>query len=386
MTDTRLPIQGPARQSLLRRKAHPLRPSEALSQASISPEREEFSALRGDREDRLAEMIERYLGKDIMDGFEADDVTEIYVNPQDGVIRFDTRSRGKASGGSTIDLNRVEQFLNAVADLHGVVLSATHPQLQAELPARRFKGARLQGFLPPVTRGPSFVVRKPPVYLYPLESYVDAGSLTPAGLRILEAAIEEHLNILIVGGTGSGKTTLANALLKAITDCYPAERIVILEDTVELQCAATDHLALRTTADMSLAALVRHTLRAFPDRIVVGEVRGPEALDLLDAWSTGHPGGLGTFHGQDATGALQRLNRLCQRAGVPSQIELIAEAIDLIVLIEGTPVRRCIRGIIRVHGLNREGHFEVEPLVPGEKTPEEDLFKEKPPEEKTLGP
>lgn len=305
----------------------------------------------------------RYLGETIMDGFAENDVTEIYVNPQDAFIWFDTRSQGKTNTGVRIDSQRIEQFLNAVADLHGLTLDGDNPSLQAELPIDRFRGARLQGFRPPIAAGPSFIVRKPPAVVYPLNDYVEQGILSPKGRSLLRQAVLEHWNILIAGGTGSGKTTFTNALLKEITDLCPGERIVILEDTVELQCEATDHLALRTTDTISLAQLVKHTLRAFPDRIVVGEVRGPEALDLLDAWSTGHPGGLGTFHAQDAVGTLLRLDRLCQRANVPSQLELISEAVDLIVLMEGGHRGRRIKNLVRVHGLHADGGFHLERLL-----------------------
>jgi len=312
-------------------------------------------------------MMARYLGEPLMAGFADDDVTEVYLNPQDGHIRYDTRSRGKLRTSLRLQPQRVEQFLNAVADMHGLALDGDHPSLQAELPQELFRGARLQGFLPPMASGACFVIRKPPAVVYSLGDYVSSGILPDDARMMLRQAVERHWNILIAGGTGTGKTTFANALLKEITEQCPNERSVILEDTVELQCTAADHLALRTTFGVSLAHLVKHTLRAYPDRIIVGEVRGPEALDLLDAWSTGHPGGLGTFHAQDAAGTLLRLDRLCQRANVPSQLELIAEAVDLIVLMEGGHRTRRIKDLVRVHGLDAHGRFDLEHLSSGEK-------------------
>lgn len=331
---------------------------------SLSENQQAAAPDRADtRSVRAAEMMSRHLGEVVMRGVDSDDVTEIYVNPQDGLVWLDTRSGGKACTGTHLAPQRTEQFLNTVADLHGLLLGGENPQLQAELPLERFRGARLQGFLPPASSGPAFVLRKPPSVVYPLSDYVSEGILSPGGQTLLEQAIDRRWNILIAGGTGSGKTTFANALLKEITERCPSERIVILEDTVELQCAAKDHLALRTGGEVSLADLVRHTLRAYPDRIVVGEVRGREALDLLDAWSTGHPGGLGTFHAQDATGALLRLDRLCQRAGVPSQAALIAEAVDLIVLMEGGTGGRTVKDLVRVRGLRPDGRFDLESLT-----------------------
>ena len=173
----------------------------------------------------------------------------------------------------------------------------------------------------------------------------------------LRRAIQERRNILIAGGTNSGKTTLANALLKEITDLFPRERIVILEDTVELQCAGNDHLALRSCPAVSLEQLLKSALRTSPNRIVVGEVRGAEALHLLDAWATGHPGGVATVHASSAVGALARLDRLAQRANVPPQRELIAETVHLLVVIEGGSTGRRITDLVTVTGLDERGRF-----------------------------
>jgi type IV secretion system protein VirB11 len=180
--------------------------------------------------------------------------------------------------------------------------------------------------------------------------------------------VREHRNVLIAGGTNSGKTTLANALLKEITDRFPHERIVLLEDTVELQCVARDHLALRTTAGVTLAQLVKSALRTSPNRIVVGEVRGHEALDLLDVWATGHPGGVATVHASSAEGALARLDRLAQRANVPPQRHLVAEAIHLVAVIEGGNGGRRVTDLVRVNGLDAHGRYVLEHPVAGDLT------------------
>jgi type IV secretion system protein VirB11 len=309
-------------------------------------------------------MLGRYLGPSILSAIGDPDITEVYVNPQDCAIRFDTRSRGKISSGETIDRHRVEMFLNAVATRLGVTLTSATPRLEAELPTRVFSGARLQGFVPPVTSGPAFNIRKPASTIHSLDDYVAAGILDSAQAIAVNEAVTTRRNVLIVGGTNTGKTTLANALLKEITDRFPTDRIVILEDTVELQCAARDQLALRTTATVSLAELLRSALRTSPSRIIVGEVRGPEALDLLDAWATGHPGGVATLHASSAEGALHRLDRLAQRANVPPQAELVAEAVHLVVLIDGGHARRRVTEIARVLGLDAEGRFILARVQP----------------------
>jgi P-type conjugative transfer ATPase TrbB len=310
-----------------------------------------------------AEMMARFLGDVVMAAFEDDDVTEIYVNPQDGRVRFDTRQRGRVDSGHRLDAARLEMFLNAVAASLNVTLGAMCPRIEAELPRHRFRGSRLQGFVPPATGAPACVIRKPPSVVYTLDDYVTAGIVTPRQRVALADAVVAHHNVLIAGGTNSGKTTLANALLREITDLFPDERIVVLEDTVELQCVASDWVALRTGSGLTLAELVRSALRTSPNRIVVGEVRGGEALDLLDAWATGHPGGCGTCHATTADGALLRLDRLAQRNNVPPQTALIAEAVDLVAVVEGGNRGRRLADLARVVGLDDQGRIILHHLT-----------------------
>jgi type IV secretion system protein TrbB len=306
-------------------------------------------------DERYAEMMTRFLGDAVMAAFADDDVTEVYLNPRDGAVRLDTRSRGRVETPHRLDSHRVEMFLNAAASSLNMTLHAAAPRIEAELPFARFRGSRLQGFVPPAAAAPAFNIRKPPVVVYSLDDYVAAGILVWNQCAALREAVQNRYNILIAGGTNSGKTTLANAMLHEIACSFPDERIVILEDTVELQCSAPDHLALRTGPGLTLADLVRSTMRTSPNRIVVGEVRGEEALDLLDVWATGHPGGVGTCHATTAEGALLRLDRLAQRNNVPSQMALIAEAVQFIAVIEGSSHRRRVVDVARVGGLDSNG-------------------------------
>jgi type IV secretion system protein TrbB len=308
-------------------------------------------------------MMARFLGEGVMAAFADDDVTEIYVNPQDGRLRFDTRSRGRVDGGFGLAPLRLEMFLNAAAARLNTTLGILSPRIEAELPVRRFRGSRLQGFVPPATALPACTIRKPPAVVYTLDEYVTAGILAPAYRVALGEAVAGHHNILIAGGTNSGKTTFANAILREITDQFPQERIVVLEDTVELRCSSRDHLALRTGPGLTLADLVRSTLRTSPNRIVVGEVRGAEALDLLDVWATGHPGGCGTCHATTADGALLRLDRLAQRNNVPPQTALIAEAIHLVAVIAGGNHGRRVVDVARVQGLDTVGRIVLHHLT-----------------------
>jgi type IV secretion system protein VirB11 len=305
----------------------------------------------------------RHLGPAVVHALGDPDVTEIYRNPQDGYLRFDTRSGGRVCVDAVLDADRCEKFLNAVAASQGVTLGIDIPRIQAELPERLFGGSRLQGFVPPASAGPAFNIRKRALVIHTLDDYVEARVMTGDERTVLAQAVEAHWNILIAGGTNTGKTTLANAVLREITDRCPDERIVVLEDTAELQCAARDHLSLRTSATLSLGDLVKATLRASPNRIVVGEVRDREALDLLDAWATGHPGGCGTVHATTALGALERLDRLAQRASAHPQRALIAEAVNLVLVIAWQNGHRRVTELARVVGLDPRDRFILDSLT-----------------------
>ncbi|MEP6496115.1 MAG: P-type conjugative transfer ATPase TrbB [bacterium] len=313
--------------------------------------------------DRMTAMMARYLGPAIVAALLDDDVTEVYRNSHDGAIHLDTRSRGRVDSGGRLDATRAIMFLNAAAAAAHTTLSPSSPRLETELLGAPFHGSRLQGFVPPVCSAPAFNIRKPPAMVYSLDHYVSTAGLKLDQRAAIADAVITRRNVLIAGGTNSGKTTLANAVLREIAERCPAERVVILEDTIELQCLAPDHLALRTGADVTLADLVRSTMRTSPDRIVVGEVRGAEALDLLDAWATGHPGGIATVHASSAEGALVRLDRLARRANVPSQRELIAEAIHLIVVMNGRGRQRRATEVARVVGLDDGGRFLLQQLT-----------------------
>lgn len=273
-------------------------------------------------------MLATALGPSIMAALDAPDTIEVMANP-DGRVWIERHGAGRGPLDLTLAAAHVERVIRLVATLTGAEAHRERPIVSAELPPR---GERFEGVLPPVSRSPCFSIRKPAQVLFRLADYVAAGIMTPEHKTALEGAIEARANILIAGGTGSGKTTLANALLAEIAALN--ERVVILEDTRELVCAAEDVVALRTRAGVvSLSDLVRSTLRLRPDRIIVGEVRGPEALDLLKAWNTGHPGGIATIHANSASAALSRLEQLCMEVCERPPTALINEAIDMIVFI-----------------------------------------------------
>jgi type IV secretion system protein VirB11 len=193
--------------------------------------------------------------------------------------------------------------------------------------------------------------------------YVTDGIMSPEAARLLSLAVVDRRNILVAGGTSSGKTTLANALLAEMA--HLDERVILIEDTRELQSPASDTVALRTRPGaVTMGDLVRSTLRLRPDRIIVGEVRGGEALDMLKAWNTGHPGGIATVHANSAASALYRIEQLIQEAVVTVPRRLVAEAIDMIVFIAGRGTARRIETIARVAGLDPDGGYAVVDLTP----------------------
>ena len=310
------------------------------------------------RERRRA-MLRTAMGQEIAAALADPLVIEVMVNP-DGALRLDRLGEGRIDTGTRLAAADVERIIRLVASHVHLEAHADSPIISAELPPREDNaaGERFEGLLPPVSVAPCFTIRKPATRIYTLGDYVTDRIVSAPQAEALRLAVSEHKNILVAGGTSSGKTTLANALLAEIAT--RDERVIILEDTRELQCAAPDCVALRTRAgSVSLADLVRSTLRLRPDRIIVGEVRGPEALDMLKAWNTGHPGGIATVHANSASSALYRLEQLVQESVVTVPRRLIAEAIDLVVFIAGRGLTRRIETIAEVRGLAADGDYEL---------------------------
>lgn len=319
-------------------------------------------------DERRRAMLQTAMGPTIAAALADPRVLEIMVNP-DGALRLDRLGEGRTDTLVRYDPAQVERIIRLVASHARTEVHAAAPVISAELPSHGAgAGERFEGLLPPVSTAPCFSIRKPASRVYGLADYVADGLMSAAVASLLSAAVAKHRNILIAGGTSSGKTTLANALLAEIAKAD--ERILLIEDTRELQCAAPDTVALRTrTGAVSMTDLVRSTLRLRPDRIIIGEVRGPEALDMLKAWNTGHPGGIATVHANSAASALYRIEQLIQEAVVTVPRPLIAEAIDLVVFIAGRGSARRIAEIVRVAGLAPDGGYALAGLIPVPLTP-----------------
>jgi type IV secretion system protein VirB11 len=253
--------------------------------------------------------------------------------------------------------SKVKALLGTIASYLNTTITSTNPILECELP---IDGSRFEGLLPPIVNKPTFTIRKKASQIFTLEEYYHQKTLSKEQYLQIKKAIynsedteQSKKNILIVGGTGSGKTTLANAIIDGIVQQTPNDRVVIIEDTAEIQCAAKNAVILRTSNKVNMLMLLRATMRLRPDRILVGEVRGAEALDLLKSWNTGHSGGIATIHANSARAGLTRLELLISEATIAPMQTLISEAINIVIFITKTKNGRTVKEIIEVTGYDK---------------------------------
>jgi len=276
---------------------------------------------------RHLSMLSTSFGESLMALFDDNDVIEIMLNPT-GDVFVERLSNGKQLVDITVPTSQAENIIKLIATLKNQVVTDESPMVSSELP---FKGARFQGWLPPVVSTPSFAIRKRANRIFTLDDYVAQGALTKTMRKQLKIAVSSRMNIVVSGGTGSGKTTFANALLHELHDSD--DRVIVLEDLPELQTNMPDVVSMVTTPTVSMRDIVKGCLRMRPDRIVIGEVRDGAALELLKAWNTGHPGGLCTIHANSIDSTPFRFEDLILEAVLNVSPKLITEAIDLIVFI-----------------------------------------------------
>ncbi|QUE84754.1 P-type conjugative transfer ATPase TrbB (plasmid) [Rhizobium rhizogenes] len=303
---------------------------------------------------RLVRKLQEALGDQLCVALDDATVVEIMLNP-DGKLFIERLGHGVAPAGE-MSSAAAEMVIGTVAHALQSEVGTDQPIISGELP---IGGHRFEGLLPPVVAKPAFTIRRRASRLIPLEDYVRTGVMTEYQASTIRSAISARLNIVISGGTGSGKTTLANAVINEIVKSTPEDRLVILEDTAEIQCAAENAVLLHTSDSIDMARLLKSTMRLRPDRIVVGEVRDGAALTLLKAWNTGHPGGVATIHSNTAMSALRRLEQLTAEASQQPMHEVIGEAVDLVISIERTPRGRLVRDIIQVERFIN-GQYEIE--------------------------
>jgi type IV secretion system protein VirB11 len=314
-----------------------------------------------EKQRRNMEKLRSELGSFICAALDNPRVIEIMVNPSDGYIFLDYVKSKMKPTGRKVSGNRLKAALGTIAAMLDTKINALCPSIEGELP---LDGSRVTGTIPPISEGPGLCIRKHTSIVVPLSCYVEEERISEEHAGQLRKAIENKKNILVAGGTGSGKTTFVNALLDVLNDLSPDDRLVVLQDTLELKYSQDNVYALRTDkkSETTMQSLVKISLRLRPDRIIVGEVRGGEALDLLKSWNTGHPGGISTLHANDAGSALIRLEQLTSEVSVSPMKELIGEAVDIVVFLqrqdEKGPV---VREVMEVKGVNvKSGVYDCE--------------------------
>jgi type IV secretion system protein TrbB len=340
----------------------------------------------GEQHRRLDVKLRRELGDQLL-GLLADERTEDIVLNPDSSLWVKQMGEGFVRLGQMLPV-RAASALGTIAAWRGTVLNHEHPILETELP---IDGSRFEGITAPVVRQPVFAIRLRPRKIFTLDEYKVGGILTekddplnryccgndfPASVRglkhaeIIRTAVVERKNILIAGSAGSGKTTLTNSILRELARLTPHDRVLVIEDTTELQCSVANYVDLHTAGHITMIDCLRACMRLQPRRIVVGEVRGAEAHAVLKAWNTGHPGGIATIHANDALSSLTRLESLLTQSdegrSMPHEFRcaLIAEAVDLVVFIDeepGAAAGRKVREVLLVSGYSN-GKYTVEPV------------------------
>ncbi|QPC88888.1 P-type conjugative transfer ATPase TrbB (plasmid) [Mesorhizobium sp. NBSH29] len=303
---------------------------------------------------RLIRKLQEALGDQLCVALDDPTVVEIMLNPN-GRLFIERLGHGVAPAG-VMNAATAEIVIGSVAHALHSEADDDRPIISGEMP---IGGHRFEGLLPPVVASPTFTIRRRASRLIPLDDYVASKVMTEQQVCVIRNAIASRLNIVISGGTGSGKTTLANAVIAEIVEIAPGDRLLILEDTAEIQCAAENAVALHTSDTIDMARLLKSTMRLRPDRIIVGEVRDGAALTLLKAWNTGHPGGVTTIHSNTAESGLRRLEQLTAEASQQPMREVIGEAVDLIVSIERAPKGRIVRDILHVENFTN-GRYQTE--------------------------
>ena len=304
-------------------------------------------------EERIKTKLRRELGV-ISRYLEDPEVIEVMANP-DGTVWVERMGQGIRHDGD-ITPSQSRSIINTLSSFLDTATTIDSPILEGELP---LDGSRFEGCIPPIVVNPSFAIRKRASAVFTLAQYVESEIMTPAQVACVSRGVEDRKNMIVSGGTGSGKTTLTNAIIQSITDVHPHDRIVTIEDTYEIQCSAENTVQLHSTSVVDMQHLLKATMRLRPDRIIVGEVRGSEALALLKAWNTGHPGGVATLHANSPAGALTRLHHLTAEgvASADHVPELIAEAVDIVIQIAKTPNGRKVTGICEVHSFENGSYY-----------------------------
>jgi pilus assembly protein CpaF len=330
---------------------------------------------REERRELVRQLTDDILGYGPLEQLLRDDsVTEIMVNAHNKVY-IERSGKLELSSSKFVDDAHIMRIIDKIVSQVGRRVDEASPMVDARLP----DGSRVNAIIPPLAlNGPTLTIRKFSRDPYTINDLIAFGSLSPRAAQFLAACVKGKLNILIAGGTGTGKTTTLNAVSAFIPN---DERIVTIEDAAELQLQQEHVITLESrpaniegSGEIRIRELVRNALRMRPDRIIVGEVRGAETLDMLQAMNTGHEGSLTTIHANSPRDALSRLETLVMTAGVelPHRAirEQIASAFDLLVQIQ-----RLVDGSRRITHVSEVLGMESDVVTL------QDVFVAKPPEE-----
>ncbi len=280
-------------------------------------------------EERLLKNIEHHCEGVILDALNNKDVIEIMLNP-DGNVWIEKYGSNQEHVGK-LPIEQGKQILSLVAHALKIEVKAETPIVEGSFP---LDGSRFEGVYPPVVSpGASFTIRKKASRIMSLQEYLENGIITQEVIEIIRKGIQDYKNIFVVGGTSSGKTTFVNAIINELYNICPNDRLLILEDTAELQAKNPNKVFMLTSdlANIGMRKLTTICMRFAPKRIIVGEVRDSAALEMFKIANTGHPGTIGTFHANSAIDAIERIEELIEEANQGSKQKLIGRTLDLII-------------------------------------------------------
>jgi pilus assembly protein CpaF len=330
---------------------------------------------REERRQIVREIADDILGYGPLEPLLQDDsVTEVMVNNYDQIF-IERAGKLERTNSTFVDNAHLLRIIDKIVSQVGRRVDEASPMVDARLP----DGSRVNAIIPPLAlRGPTLTIRKFSRDPYTMDDLINFGSLTPKAAQFIAAAVKGKLNVLISGGTGTGKTTLLNAMSAYVPG---DERIVTIEDAAELQLQQEHVITLESRppniegqGEVRIRELVRNALRMRPDRIIVGEVRGPETVDMLQAMNTGHEGSLTTIHANSPRDALSRLETLVLTAGVDLPLrairEQISSAFDLLI-----QITRLVDGSRRLTHITEVQRMESDVVTLQE------IFLAKPPDE-----
>ncbi len=318
-------------------------------------------SLPDEQRERLLEKLSREVRGPLQTALNDKDVIEIVCNADGHVWRL-----SRASGWEEVDhisSAKADSILSTVAALTDNIINSSNPQIQCVFP---LDGSRLQGLSPPAVSAPIFDIRKHSAHIYSIDEYVKDKIITQPQANIIREAVTTRKNILISGGTCSGKTTLAKTIIDLARMLgNPGERYVIIEDTKELHCNAKNVVHIHAYSRDMLSRFTQAAMRLRPDRVIIGEVRGREAYDLMYLLNSGHPGSFTTIHANNARLALHKFLMLARESGEDVHPNRIAECFDIVISIRRTEHGLRVDEVTEVIGYDRSD-FIVKPLNKGD--------------------